>query len=351
MMEERNITALRMERQFLSRQADPEEYNHLYRDLQPGQNVYWQGFGDPPGITFRAAFDDIAYNRERQQDRILIKGRFQNGNVGWIYRDEVELFAGLYRKPLDSFTQNQKLLLNLIRREGPMNIQLMKEMTGLLVKEITPALHRLQEAFLVYEDQYDGEWDRAWYLFDEMFPEDNVAKYTRQEALRMILPRFAYRHVAFDVKMAKSFYKLPEKEIQAAVGDLVKTGEIVEHNGMFLLPSDARWLENHNRETPPSVFVLHRNDFLVKSNEHSLKKQFQAAGHDILQYILIDGEFHGAVIGKFKNGPYILQDVLVNLPKEEKECRMNEIIEAVYLVNGRKHPLERYDGKELEESK
>ena len=48
----------------------------------------------------------------------------------------------------------------------------MKRMTGLLVKQITPALHRLQEAFLVFEDQFDGEWDRGWYLFDEMFPED-----------------------------------------------------------------------------------------------------------------------------------------------------------------------------------
>ena len=35
----------------------------------------------------------------------------------------------------------------------------------MLVKEITPVLHRLQEAFLVYEDQYDGEWDRSWYRF------------------------------------------------------------------------------------------------------------------------------------------------------------------------------------------
>lgn len=43
----------------------------------------------------------------------------------------------------------------------------------MLVKEITPVLHRLQEAFLVYEDQYDGEWDRSWYRFEEMFPETN----------------------------------------------------------------------------------------------------------------------------------------------------------------------------------
>jgi len=38
-----NMIALRMERQFLSHQADEEEYMKLYLDSQPGQNVYWNG--------------------------------------------------------------------------------------------------------------------------------------------------------------------------------------------------------------------------------------------------------------------------------------------------------------------
>jgi len=33
------------------------------------------------------------------------------------------------------------MLLELMERESPMNIELMKAMTGLLVKKITPALH------------------------------------------------------------------------------------------------------------------------------------------------------------------------------------------------------------------
>ncbi len=78
----------------------------------------------------------------------------------------MELFAGLYRRPYKP-TEHSELLRELIGREGPLNIEAMKRMTGLLVKQITPALHRLQEAFLVFEDQFDGEWDRGWYLFDE----------------------------------------------------------------------------------------------------------------------------------------------------------------------------------------
>ena len=51
----------------------------------------------------------------------------------------------------------QQMLLERIEMFGPYTIGQLKEESGLLVKEITPALHRLQEAFLIYEDQYDGE--------------------------------------------------------------------------------------------------------------------------------------------------------------------------------------------------
>ncbi|MDD5900885.1 MAG: hypothetical protein PUC73_08370 [Lachnospiraceae bacterium] len=95
-MDKEKVISLRMERQFLTKEANEDEYIELYRDMQPGLNVYWNGFGQPPVVSFRAAFDDMEFNRERQMKREL-------------------------------------------------------------VKEITPVLHRLQEAFLIYEDQYDGE--------------------------------------------------------------------------------------------------------------------------------------------------------------------------------------------------
>ncbi len=106
-----------------------------------------------------------------------------------------ELYACLYRKPLEASNRKQQEILTLLEQEGPLTIQLIKEATGMLVKEITPALHKLQEAFLVYEDQYDGEWDRSWYRFEEMFPETDLERYTRKEALVRLLRRFAYRCV------------------------------------------------------------------------------------------------------------------------------------------------------------
>ena len=221
----RKILALRMQRQHLITPVDEKAYDALYRDLQPGLNLYWHGFGQPPELTFRAAFDDIARNRERLARRELVKGRFAGGNLGWIVPEDLPLFAAVYCKPVKGFLNDvQQTIMTLIERLGPLNIQQIKEETGYLVKVITPALHRLQEAFLLYEDQFDGEWDRAWYRFEEMFPETDLNQYNRAEAMAILLQRFAYRMVFFDTKMAKSFFKLPEKELKAACAALTEAG-------------------------------------------------------------------------------------------------------------------------------
>lgn len=350
-MEKSKMISLRMERQFLAAKADEEEYVSLYRDLQPGQNVYWNGFGQPPVLSFRAGFDDLEYNRIRQEKRQLIKGRFGGGNLGWIMRDDLELFATLYRKPLKAPTAAQLQILELIENAGPFTIQQIKEETGLLVKQITPVLHRLQEAFLIYEDQYDGEWDRGWYRFREIFPDVNIERYSRHEALKTILQRFAYRLVWIDIAMAKSFYKLAEKEIRLAVNALVDDGVLVPAENGFVLKSDMEMLETYQERPMHFVYAVHRNDFLYKAQEPLLKAWMKVLScefpydHEPLQYLLIDGEFRGASLGHFRNGPYDLNDVVCDLPNVQ--VRREEILTAIRDVNYGKMPL-RFMGKEME---
>ena len=349
-MDREKIIALRMERQHIARKANEEEYVSLFRDLQPGQNVYWNGFGQPPVLSFRADFDDLEFNRDRQANRELVKGRFAGGNLGWIVPEDMELFAGLYMKPIKGFTEDQNRILELILNAGPLTIQQIKAETGMLVKQITPILHRLQEAFLIYEDQYDGEWDRGWYKFPEMFPDVNVNRYSRHEALKMVLPRFAYRMVFFDTAMAKSFYRLPEKEIRLAAESLEKDGVFVRCNEGFMLASDIPVLEGMVPGEMRHVYAIHRNDALYKSQEHLLKDWIKSLtglmeyDHEPLQYLLIDGEFRGASVGHFRNGPYDINDVVCDLP--DAEMRRDEIIEAVKEVNFGKVPA-RFMGKTL----
>jgi hypothetical protein len=146
--------------------------------------------------------------------------------------------------------------------------------------------------------------------------------------------------------MAKSFYKLPAKEIKAAINELVNDGVLVEDETGWMLKTTYELIQNTTVEMPHSVYVLHRNDFLVKSNEHWLKEKYKQAECDILQYILIDGEFKGAVVGHFKNGPYVIEDIVLDLHDNDIVVRKDEIIEAVYRVNHRDFsPIQRFMGK------
>lgn len=324
---EKKLLALRMQRQHLDIPLDEAGYDALYRDLQPGMNLYWHGFGQPPECTFRADFDDLEYNRQRQSRRELVKGRFAGGNLGWIVPEDLPLFSALYRKPISLMDDVQVIIMTLIERMGPLNIQQIKEETGYLVKDITPALHRLQEAFLLYEDQYDGEWDRAWYRFEEMFPEVDLNQYTRADALEIILQRFAYRMGWFDTKTAKSFYKLPEKEIRQSCARLVELGVFTAMDNGFLLTSDADMLDALPEQPMPPVRAFHRNDFLVRALDHELKTRFKPLydalpyDHDPQYYVMVDGEFRAVSVGHFRYGPYEIHDIVCDSPDmwERKE--------------------------------
>lgn len=87
-----------------------------------------------------------------------------------------------------------------------------------------------------------------------------------------------------------------------------------------------------------------------KAYEHILKEMTNKLtegleyDHEPLQYLLIDGEFHGASVGHFRNGPYDLNDIVCDL--SNTESRKDEIVEAIRAVNYGKSP-KRFMGKEL----
>lgn len=163
-MKREDIVSLRMIRQHLADPVSEDGYEALFKDMSPVLTEYWCCPGQAPCLEYRANFDDLAYCDEKRSKRRIVKGRFQNGGIAYIYQEELELFAAAYRKK-GQLSMMEAELLELLEREGPMTIHVIKEYTGLLTKQITPALHKLQEKFLVFEDQADSEWDRGWYAF------------------------------------------------------------------------------------------------------------------------------------------------------------------------------------------
>ena len=89
---------------------------------------------------------------------------------------------------------------------------------------------------------------------------------------------------------------------------------------------------------------MHRADPLVKSHSSELKDRF--GGEEVLQYLLIDGEFAGAVLGHWRIGPHDVDDILLELPAKQRSSRKAEIIDAVaWQYHPPSHHILAYDGK------
>ena len=341
------IYALRMDRQYLSHRANEGEYDSLFRLMSPVPTIYWTSPGSAPSMYHRAGFDDLVHNNKRRKDRTILKGRYQGGSVGYVEAGDLELFAAIYRKKIERLSPLQREIVDIIEREGPMTINYIKEITGYLTKEITPQMQKLQEAYIVYEEQHESGDERYWYLFEDEFRDANLEQYTYAQALKEVLLRFAEVLPFYEAKQAKSFYKLPQKDINAALAELIKDGALLYENG-YALPADVSLIRGSAVIPDKSVFVLHRSDFLARADEYWIKDEFKHETYGLLHYLLIDGRFAGAVHGRFTFGPPEIEDVTLSLSQSETEARKDEILEAVNLIHDREgSPVKRYCGAEL----
>ena len=186
--------------------------------------------------------------------------------------------------------------------------------------------------------------ERDWYRFSEMFPDVNLDRYSKEEAMKIILQRFAYRNVIFDEEMIKSFYKFPAKDIKNAIAVMLEEKIIIKYEEGYILKEDLEKLNNTNIQMPSKVYAMHRNDFLIKSNEHWLKNLYSHENHDTLYYLLIDGQIKGIVVGKFRFTPTI-EDIIVDLTADDVKLRKKEIIQAVRNLCGPDAQIKRYNGE------
>lgn len=306
-----------------------DEYTELFRMSQPVSPVFFSAPGDPPRLVHRTVFDDGAVTDRMRERRIIIKGRFLGGIIGYVFAEDLELYANAFCRRLSSISETQQTVLDAIVRSETLTPRQMRAETGLLSKQIAPALHRLQEAFIVYEDQVDSDWERNWYEFASEWQEVVLDEKRREEAIVQILLRFLKGHVFATLEQLKDWSRLPLKLLKTAVSDMENSGDIVPKSvkGIgegWMLGEDA---DLKPSETPPSVFMLHRSDILARSHTSELKRRF--GGQELLQYLLIDGMFQGAVLGHWRIGPHDVDDIVVELPAAERASRRDEILKAV----------------------
>lgn len=215
-------------------------------------------------------------------------------------------------------------------------------------KKLMPVLHRLQEAFLVFEDQSDGGWDRLWYRLDSAFPQVDLDRLSWEEAAMAVIRRFLRSHVFATFQELKSWSGFTAQGLTAVLARLEKEGlpaVRVEGLGEGWTCVEDRGLEP--AAVDPGVFLLHRADPMVLPHTAELKERFK--GLEVLAYLLVDGELTGAVCGHWRIGPHDVEDIALTLPKGECMKRKDEIVkEVARFYHPPRHEILRYAGRTLE---
>ena len=354
-MNRESILSERMRRQKL---VEPLEtrcgYIELFELLQPVSPVSNTRPGDPPRLVHRTVFDDSAITNRMRARRIIVKGRFSGGTIGYVLTKDLALYANAFRRPLPMPNEIQQTVFEVVTHWGPITPRQIKEETGLLNKQIMPALHRLQKAFLVYEDQVDSDWERGWYDFSAEWPEikslsrPSLEDEAWETAAAEVLLRFLRGHVFATFEQLKDWSRFPSRSLAVLVPEMEKNNTfvptVVEGLGEGWICAQDISLSPCNAS--PSVFMLHKSDILVKSHTSELKRQF--GDREVLQYLLIDGAFQGAVLGHWRIGPHDVEDIVVALPVAERTDRREEILKAVAWGYRAPHSrILKYDGKEV----
>ncbi|NKB69969.1 MAG: hypothetical protein GKR89_23085 [Candidatus Latescibacteria bacterium] len=329
-MDINTVLAWRLERQGLVRPvADESAYRQLVELVQPVAPEHFTMPGTAPKLVHRAAFDDRAFNDGLRGRSELVKGRFWGGNIGYVLAGALEVYGTAFAKDIERFSAEQETVLQALRFSGPLTPRQLADETGMTNKRLMPVLHRLQRTFLVYEAQEDSSWERGWYLFASRWPEIDLSRLSWQKAATAVLQRFVESHVFATFEQIRNWSQWPLRDLKALLQEQEESGNWIplqiEGLGNGWVRAEDKGLAE--RQPEAGVFMLHKADPLVKSHAAQLKEQF--ADREVLQYLLVDGRFAGAVCGHWRIGPHDIEDIAVHLPDEQVAKRRQEIIAQV----------------------
>ena len=274
------------------------------------------------------------------------------GRVGYVRTSDLELYATAFRKPLGELNDVQQRVLDVVQEIGPVSGSQIKEETDrdggepLLKKQIMPALHRMQEAFLVFEDQTETDWDRGWSDFASECSDVDLEGMSWERAAGEVVKRFLDAMVFATTDQVRDWSGWAVSKMKRLLAGLEAEGQILPCNVNGLGQGWVLERPDYDASITAGTWMIHKADFLAFANTSELKARYKDL--EVLQYLLIDGEFKGAVLGHWRIGPHDVDDVVVELPKKERAARRAEILRAVRTVySGPSHEIVCYDGKEI----
>lgn len=181
-------------------------------------------------------------------------------------------------------------------------------------KAIMPALHRLQEAWLVVELQLDGDWGRPWALFESEWPEVDLRSWTQETAqAEVVMRKLATLVWATEPQLAAAT-GLGKTAVRRALGSCTNRVEAVSMGG------EQGWLQTQDLDLEPlpparGVRFIHKADPLVQAYLPELKARFPG---ETLGFLLLDGELDGALMGHWRISEHPVDDLVIDRPDAER---------------------------------
>jgi len=304
------LCAFRARRQFLAPEArghTPEDVFEILKGLQPFPPIA----GSMPGTAPHPRSRVVGYKEEwsqqwRARDK-LVKGRFMNGNVAYVAREDLALYAAAFRRRMrDPMPLPARSILGLLERHGPMYKSALQELSDLERGRFNRALASLYHAFEVMEIQRQVDWDSPWDLYRRAYPDADLYTWRQADAQAEVLHRFTRAFGPATVAQMVDWSGWRQRTIRKLLDDLLQQGTVVavEIEGQskvaYLSSAEFPALEN---VAPISSFlvVLPCNDPLMLPQWSHVKERYRSERLPYcLGVVVEDGAVVGAAWGHYK---------------------------------------------------
>tara|TARA_A100001037_G_scaffold291428_1_gene305517 strand:+ start:407 stop:1048 length:642 start_codon:yes stop_codon:yes gene_type:complete len=205
--------------------------------------------------------------------------------------------ARMRRQALDQPLQSkrelneiQQRVLDVVQEIGPADTDQMKEeLDGdpLLKKQIMPALHRMQEAFLVFEEQTETTWEHGWSDFESEWPEIDLERRLWEEAASEVLSRFFDAMVFATLDQVRDWSGWSAAKVRKLLASMEANGKIQAATVEGVGEGGIAELPDVDLNVARKTLMIHRSDFLATAYAFEHKERY--GDLEVLQYLLIDG--------------------------------------------------------------
>jgi hypothetical protein len=307
-IERTQLLAFRARRQHLApetRGRTAKDVLVILKALQPFQPVGMPG--SPPHPHHRIEDYDVTWSQAWRQQGSLIKGRFNNGKVGYVVREDLALYAAAFRRPLrDPIPLPARSILGLLERHGAMPKSALRELTDLDRERFNRTLMALFRAFEVMELQRDVDWDSSWDLYQRAFQGIDWKAWEPAEAQAEVLRRFIKAFGPATIIEMGSWSGWRTRNIRKLVDALLQAEAIVtvKVKGQtelgYVATDDVAALEQVEPITPFLVVLPDNDPFVMPQASLLLKRFCSEKSPYCLGVFVQDGEIVGAAWGQYK---------------------------------------------------